>query len=656
MYIYISFTIDLVLNARFLMQSVDYPGEIGEINIFISQRLFSKSMLKAGKRELCCLLVIFATAYMIRGVPSWFNWGWGNDFGIYYGLSQALVENPQLFRPYTGWGQTYNYFPMLYIIMVGLHALTGIEIPVLLRLVSPIIGSLSVVFFYFVAKEMGMRTPLPFLIAMLLAVNPFHAYQTAHAAPLTIGHFFLALTLYLFLRKDRSTWATHALYLSTILLIMSHHLSTFVFIVGMVGIVFFRGLESRERPPRQWTDVIYIVFLSAITFGYWALIATPVFKGFIPQGLYFSPYVIVLLFYAGIGCMLAGLELKYRSNHEYRPKIFGPGMERTLGALVFLLFAVAVGLMSLVDVGTGFVFLPVALPLLMPALILLALAVTGLNRVDREDYGPGVKGLFYPFLLVFVFSLVTWNPVLLPFRFLEYLAYPLSILSGLGIGYLVKEIGPDWMKLAAVKRYAVFGLAALIVLSGATTYAVQRSTSRYEESISSQVDLALDYLVRTATGNSTVASDHRICNSLWQRQAEFNLTYDGAYHIWSAIGWDNQSCLRELGGSGYDGSSYGTVDYLVIDSVMVRNGIQSNINRTPMGINATSYEKFNRPPFDLVFESTSREKLEGSPWGGEGGTVDEGLTVPLPDALNWCRVYRVNWTYIQGHGVDGIGG
>jgi len=25
------------------------------------------------------------------------------------------------------------------------------------------------------------------------------------------------------------------------------------------------------------------------------------------------------------------------------------------------------------------------------------------------------------------------------------------------------------------------------------------------------------------------------------------------------------------------------------------------------------------------------------------------LSTPLPEALNWCRVYKVNWTYIEAN-------
>ncbi len=608
-------------------------------------------MWKPAKREVEYLLLIFVVAYMIRGIPSWFNWGWGNDFGIYYGLSQALVEDPQLFRPYTGWGQTYHYFPMLYIIIAGLHIITGVDIDILLRVVSPIIGSLSVVVFYYVVKRLMAGEYIPLLAGLLLALNPFHAYQSAHAAPLTIGHLFLMLSLLFFLRKDSKPWVTHALYISTIMLIMSHHLTTFVYIVIIIGITFFRGFNTNKRPKNFKTDIIYVVFLTAITFAYWALIATPVFNSFMEGGLYLSPIVLVGIFYLLLGLMVAFLELKYRRGYNYKPRLFSPRTEVILVVTVILVLIVIAALFSLSDLGTGFTFLTVGLVLLVPTLIIYSIAIVGANRVDFAVYGSEVKGMFYPVLGVFIFSVFSWNSVLLPFRFLEYIAYPICILSAIGFFALIElKDGMEWREIALKTKAMIAVFIAVMLVSGATTYAVQRTTSQFEESLSTQVNDAIIWLEDNAPANTTVASDHRISNVLWQRG--FNATYDYAYNLWFEPRWNDTACLNELLGHGI-GQEYGRVGYIVIDSVMVRDGVQSNINETPRVINGTVYEKFNHEPFELMYETVSIERYPGTSWLAENGQ-DEiypytvSLSTPLPNALNWCRVYRVNWTYISG--------
>jgi hypothetical protein len=613
------------------------------------------NLWKPSKQDVLYCIIIFIAAYVVRGIPSWFNWGWGNDFGIYYGLTQSLVDDPQLFRPYTGWGQTYHYFPMLFIIMSGLHVITGIDIDVLLRVVSPIIGSLSVVIFYFVVKHFKAGKYIPFLAAFLLALNPFHAYQTAHAAPLTIGHLFIVLSLYLFLKKDKSVWAPHALYISTILLIMSHHLTTFVYILIIIGITFFRGFNATKRRDDFITDIIYIIFLTALTFAYWAFIATPVFYSFMQGGLYLSPLVLVGLFYVFIALIVIFLEFKYRTRYTYKPRLFSKKTENVLLIAVLIIFFASISLLSLTDLGTGFTFLTIGLVLLVPTLIIYSFGIIALNHVDFNAYGPEVKGLFYPLIGIFIFSIFTWNSVLLPFRFIEYLSYPICILGALGFYIFIEAPeGLEFDKFKPRIKGLVVGFVILILISGSTTYAVQRTTSRFEESISEQVKLGLDYIDENAPENTTIASDHRISNLVWQRG--LNATYDYAYNIWFSEAWNSSECLEELNGHGTGGYEYGQVGYLIIDSVMVRDGVQSNINETPRIINGKAYEKFNNPPYELVFEAVSDESDPGMIWEEQNDNdfeepypYPETLSKPLPDALNWCRVYKVNWTYIEAY-------
>jgi hypothetical protein len=606
-------------------------------------------MWKPTRREAIYLFILLITAYIIRGIPSWFNWAWGNDFGIYYGLSSALVDNPQLFKPYTGWGQSYHYFPMLYIIMAGLHHLTGIEVNILLRVVSPIIGSLSVIVFYFAVKQFKTNEYIPYLAGFLLALNPFHAYQTAHAAPLTVAHLFMMLSLLFFLKKDDKPWATHALYIATILLIMSHHLTTFVYIVIIIGISFFRAMNSKTRPRSYWTDISYIVFLTILTFAYWAYIATPVFYRYMPGGLYLTPIALVALFYVLMVVIIIIIELKYRHKFEYRPKLFTSNTEIFLAALVFLILIAFVGVFSFTDLGTGFSFLPIALILLLPTAFIFSLSVIALNRVDFEPYGPEVKGLFYPVFGILIFSIITWNNVLLPFRFFEYIAYPISILSAIGFFYLIKLKGDEtWNKITVRTKGIIAVFLVIILISGATTYPIQRTTSGFEESISDQVQEGIVWLELNGQRNLTVASDHRISNVLWERG--FNATYDYAYNLWFSPTWNSTDCLSELEGHGI-GKEYGRVGYILIDSVMVRDGVQSNINETPRVMTGRSYEKFNHQPFELFFQSESLDifsnnELLFGPNNEELYPYTNSLTRPLPMGRDWCRVYQVNWTYI----------
>ena len=69
------------------------------------------------------------------------------DFGIYFSLTNALVENGELYNSYNGWGLSYQYFPILYAITGSFHWLTGADVLLILPKIAPIFGGLSVLIF-----------------------------------------------------------------------------------------------------------------------------------------------------------------------------------------------------------------------------------------------------------------------------------------------------------------------------------------------------------------------------------------------------------------------------------------------------------------------------------------------------------------------------
>ena len=152
------------------------------------------------KSWLFWLIVVTVIAIVIRSIPAWTNAAWGSDFGIYYGLTNSFVETGDLYNPYDGWGSSYQYFPVLYAITGIAHWITGIDVLVLMPKIAPIFGGLTVLIFYFIVYNLVKRRDVALLSAAFLSVASFHVYQTSHAAPLTMGHFFMLLSLYFFVK------------------------------------------------------------------------------------------------------------------------------------------------------------------------------------------------------------------------------------------------------------------------------------------------------------------------------------------------------------------------------------------------------------------------------------------------------------------------
>ncbi len=152
----------------------------------------------------------------------------------------------------------YNYFPVLYIFSALGHWITGVDLLWLMPKIAPIFGGLTVFIFYFIVYDLTKRRDLALLSSLFLAVIPFHVYQTSHAAPLTMGHFFMMLSCYLFMKYMDQKKYLIPLLISTVFLIMSHHLTTYFFLITIFFIVVIKSIRVDLR--MMYWDVAYISF------------------------------------------------------------------------------------------------------------------------------------------------------------------------------------------------------------------------------------------------------------------------------------------------------------------------------------------------------------------------------------------------------------
>ncbi|UCG69171.1 MAG: hypothetical protein JSV09_15535 [Thermoplasmata archaeon] len=556
------------------------------------------------------------------------NAAWGSDFGIYYGITKDFAENPELFRPYSGWGSSYNYFPVLYVMVAFFHKLTGLSIVWLMPRITPIFGGLTVLVFYFVVKEIVTDKRLALISTAFLAANPFHIYQTSHAAPLTVGHFFMVLCLYFFVRRKKTSISIGALYMSSILLVASHHLTTFFYLIIIIFITFYRNFTSKEWSKDLKGDLFCILSISAFTFLYWMLIATPVYRGAIRSGLLIPSWAVVCLFYVGLLVLFLLIVARRKLNRfTEEPKKFKLSIFQSL-FVSLLVCSSFVLLFSFINIpGTGFRFDKMAIVFLVPQIIAVGFALYGIFVLREERKRAYILAWLCPIFISLIFTTITWHEALYPFRHLEYIAYPISILSAIGVytyWKLLKKKDPENSQKPVFKRsprpktfeYIVMLILALNLISA---YAVQRTTSRYEESISEEVFDVVFWMQGNVSGtNFTVASDHRISQILWAEG--YNATSDDAYQIWFSENWTG--CLDELQTAN---GSKPQIWYVLIDEVMLYDGVQSNINETPRPLTLLSYEKFMSPPFILIYRSESE------------------------DGQKWAELYEVDWEYIEAN-------
>lgn len=534
-------------------------------------------------------LLIVLVAIFIRLIPAITNTLWGVDFGIYYGITKTFIETGSFFNPYYGWGGSYNQFPVLYAIGGGFHWLTGLPVSEVLMKIVPVFGGLSVAVFFFVSKELLTNVKHALMATALLAVMPVHVYQTAHVAPLTIGHFFMVLSIYFFIKQRKDVRYLLPLALSSALLVMTHHLTTYMYLIVIMFVIFYDNWSYKEWKPYFRRELLYLLCVSGFIFSYWKFVATKVYDSFMQKGFIFgyemTPIIIILGFYAVIGFGIALIIFRrkadyYKVHNKYPHPLFAK-------MLFFVIFILAIAIIFVFSYrNTPWVIYKLnilAIPYLIPFIFVLGFGAVGFFTHRSLPHGDFLRGWIIAISLSFIVSLV-FGSAMEYNRHFEYFMVPIAAVAVYGVIFFLKE--------HFFRREFVYIVVILVlVIANAATVYPAYDILEVEESISdSDVNVMLFVSGNITKNDTVICSDHRI-ERLFESFG-YNTTKDFAKTIW------NTTHLDEL--------FVYSIDYVFIDKQMCEDGIHNSkyglIFMTPQ-----SYAKFKRVPFKLVYRYETNE-------------------------------------------------
>jgi hypothetical protein len=581
------------------------------------------------------LLVVTGVAIIIRSAPAWINYAWGADFGIYYGLTVRMIENPQIFTPYDGWGDSYSYFPVLYIVSAFGHWLTGMDLIWIMGKIAPIFGGLTILIFYFIVYELTKNRTIALLSSFLLAIVPFHVYQTSHAAPLTMGHFFMMLSMYFYIRFSKNSKYLVPLMISTLLLIMSHHLTTYFYLIALLFILIIKSLNTEIK--MMWKDITYITTFSAMTFSYWFFIATPVFSNFMERGTLFQAYQLIIIFFAALFMILVFVHLakKYLPKYMsfFRNLFWSDAAYNHKRALVY--FCISVVFILCAEVIFLFVNFPVSGIRMTPLAIFYSLPLVffiGISSWSME-YLRGIKNywFFKAWLLAmitsFTYTILTSNHTLFPDRHIEYIAAPLCFLASVGVIELFKGRSTKIESItfskhslhSPIKTISFIVIGSIIFSNAVAVYPVYDSLEWMDESIPETTVYALGWINENLDSNTTIfATDLRLSKLLWAEG--YNSTYSYTYEMWICESWFQS--ISDLDSN----KNHSRVTHILIDDSMYDTSVNIKL-KISLYMTTKSYNKFLHPPFKLVYRNT---------------TLNQNM-----EEIHWTEIYEVNWNYIE---------
>ena len=576
------------------------------------------------------LILVTAIAILLRTLPSLLNAAWGVDFGIYYGLTNSFVETKSLINPYNGWGSSYQYFPVLYAITGFAHFITGIDTIQLLPKIAPIFGGLTIAILYFIVYELFKKRSIALISAALLSTATFHVYQTSHAAPLTIGHFFMMISIFFFIKFIKKSTYLIPLFISTALLIMSHHFTMYFYIISITTMLFVYTFHHSNLWKKSYQILAYVLFASISAFMYWMLVATPVYDNFMNGKLLVSsPWVIQLYFIStSVGFLLCKYSDTIKNN---LPTLQINHQPYSITKKVIIAFS-AILIASLIAIKTGIpgvhiALTPLAVAYSIPMILLASFSLSGFSLLKQEYNGYLVYGWSIALIGSFLFSISSAK--LMPDRHLEYLIVPLCIPAALSIHYLIKshtitEITslinphkfihqPQSLKshLRTIAIPVIVG--SLIIANTMAAYPTIDALDSLDERVSDPCISVLDWMDGNVSNSSVIASDHRLSMLCWANG--YNITYGETNTTWYAK--NLSGCIDQL--------KQLNITHILIDDIMREKVVNVDVGRY-FHMTNESYDKFKEDPFTLVYRNA---------------TFNNDF-----EEVHWIEMYEINYSKI----------
>ena len=632
--------------------------------------------MKERNVEVALALSIIAVGVVIRLIPNIIYFAWGNDYGIYYYLSQAFLTGKSIvYPPNSPWGNDgYQFFPVTYFIVLGVHYLFRVPLNVALNYSIPFLGGLTPFLLYLISKQLGFNRYVSVLAGFLLAVNPVQVYQTSQPNYLTTGHFFLLLTILFFFKFHKDRKYLVPLVISLALLIMSHQLSTYIFLISIAGIVIFVNLLSDKWKSYLLWDTLFIESTGTFMMLY-LLLRIPSMVHFFSGAMLGIGYGgVMVLFY--VSTMLIYIVLsrwkterfsKHLNSFLIRFKLnIDPGRDfyltiiSTLAIMLVFVVGMITGLLpSYISFNSIFISIPFFL--------FLSISIVGLKYFLTEMNIAEVFGWSFTIAVSLLYSVISRNTVLLPARYFEYLAAPFSIIAAYvlykwDIHYkethklknlhganqqlmirvpmknsnkshshksVAKPSFEGMKRYVVAKRFAAENIViivalSLILLMGVVSYPM---TSDYipshTEAITYQDEAAIQYLNQTGNRNLSVATDHQI--GIYIESFGFSSPFNNLSIFWNSTNW-TQAIWQIIGENG----TYLPVGYVLISSYMIEYGVwgyngSNNPNQPPVYLNESSFSKFFTEPMELMYENTSATQNVSS------------------------YLFGINWTYVNSY-------
>jgi len=543
----------------------------------------------------------------------------GSDTGEYYRLTVDLVSTGSIPHgaAYAGWGSAYPDFPGIYLIAGAGAGALGVDAFSALTVLIPVVAVLSVFPLFLLFRRIYPHDTVALLAAAVASVVMPRMFSIAHPAPLALGDFLCVGALWMLVEGRRDVRWYLPLSVTSGALILTHHLSSYFFVVSALGGVLFLelwrpGLWSRRFPSRELAFLA--VFLTG-TFAFW-FYGTTTFTSKVLDfalGQHFGFAIFEgfgILAVLGTGLLIHWRRRRPRSTRAWVRLPTDRSVTRDAIVICAVVF-VAIFVVVFVPVpGTSQMTTPAAILWFSPVLVL-GIACAGSRRMlSPSRLGPfaltwtGALGLSAAAMIGLSLLAPSFpsspaagiSSTLSPYRHVEYLFIPIALLVAVGLARLVTRVR-DRAGRRAFAAVAV-GIAVLLAANAAIVYPPQSDFGGFEEGLT-HGDAALWMWVGIAVPSTwTVASDHRLSSLIFGVDGN-PATWFTTPSLFIGMNWSDAAAELRSVGTPYTDRP---IDLVAIDSVM-HSGVALDPSKTAQPLSSEALGWFGSLPFVPVYEN-----------------------------------------------------
>ncbi len=585
------------------------------------------------KWTLFALISIFMLAVILR-LFQLLNFAvWGSDSGEYYLLAERLADTGQISFDYDGWGFGYPYFPVMFILLSGFANISGLTVFEVLLFVIPIISGLSVILIFMVTKRilktLASGTPprnqmsatttdsIALVAAVFLAVALPNVFTTSHPMPGALGEIIMLFCILLLLKTYENFKFVLPLALFSLVLIFTHHLSTFFLLYIVIFITLFRVFTRvPDDINRTKLDFGYITFLMTGMLIYWIVIAVPFKERVLENAIGLPAEIVVGLAYCALLALLFIIWGRKYIKWEYqiKPRKLKVLLLRfTLFLVTALIVMTTVGLYGVF--GTNLEIEAMALFVVAPLLLFSAFSTIGHTFIRINKDGMFVAGWVFAGALLICYAVIAESQEILIYRVFQYIFTPLAILVGTGFVFFFKCVdrnqGTDVLEpqdrrgkasprstITSTNAAAVFILIIFILTGAIFSYPPKALLSGFQEG-TNEYELDSCFWARESLENdAVVATDHRL-SSMMFGFGGVNATWERAPKTLHSKSLDEIS--DELNSTNTP-SGNKAINYVML-SEELKDGVTLAQWESAEPMSKEAYDKFQTYPFYKVFDN-----------------------------------------------------